>query len=518
MAGKDKGKNATVLTHKQRQLIRNLALDPLKCYRKAMEAVSHWRKRKEDLRLLNDKFYAGLHHDLLGTLGKLDPFLLSEMIAQADHVDADYVRDLLQGFPITGEVPCCGTGSYIPGGQRVHQKRGTGAAPPLEHLKSRCKELNQKTIAKAQAKRPLTSEEWELAERTWNKVVSDLEAGRVGEPFDLQDAALDDCLLVDTFGIWERHGEAGNWKLRVINNFKANLVNEFAWMPEKLSYNGFDELLEAAIVMKEITTQNLAMGKADFKSAFKTLPPSAEQKWLCYSLVFNPKLGKHQVVPLHCQAFGSLGGVIAWYRTAMMIQCVMQEIFGLVVFVYVDDCFWIVPQFDRHTELQSADWIAKLFEFVVTGLFGWELDPDKHATGQEMVLLGLRITLHNEMSEWSLDDRKSEAWIQDLEQALKENCLTPAQASKLCGRLAFLNCHIFNRLGRALLRPLIWRQHQQRGSIALTRRLRWSLQWFTVVLTRKLTRKIPLARQPRDKKVKSPGMYKPGKVVDGSEG
>ena len=63
---------------------------------------------------------------------------------------------------------------------------------------------------------------------------------------------------------------------------------------------------------KDLTDEPPEMGKADFKSAFKTLPPDESQSWLCYALVINPEVGKLQVVQLYTQALGSLGGDIAW--------------------------------------------------------------------------------------------------------------------------------------------------------------------------------------------------------------
>ena len=56
-------------------------------------------------------------------------------------------------------------------------------------------------------------------------------------------------------------------------------------------------------------------------------------------------------------------------------------------------------------------------------------------------------------------------------------------------------------MGRALLRPLIWRQNQRFGSSALTARLKWSVQWFVKVLQESLARKVPMLRQVREKKV-----------------
>ena len=153
----------------------------------------------------------------------------------------------------------------------------------------------------------------------------------------------------------------------------------------------------------------------------------------------------------------------------MMIQHVMQELFDLVVFAHVDDCFRVVPQFTNPCGLDSAAWVSKVLEELVTELFGWSQDSNKAETGQRIVLLGLKVGMVSDISEWELDERKAKLWIQDFMQASEEDHLSPAMASKFCGRLAFLNTHIFNRLGRALLRTFIWRQNQKFGGASLTK-------------------------------------------------
>ena len=70
--------------------------------------------------------------------------------------------------------------------------------------------------------------------------------------------------------------------------------------------------------------------------------------------------------------------------------------------------------------------------------------------------------------------------------------LDAGYASKFCGRFAFLNAHVFGRLGRALLRPFIWRQQQSYGGAQLTKRLRLSCIWLLVLLQRGLRRVSPL--------------------------
>ena len=83
-----------------------------------------------------------------------------------------------------------------------------------------------------------------------------------------------------------------------------------------------------------------------------------------------------------------------------MIQHVMQELFGLVIFVYVDDCFWVVPEFTTGTSYTSAQWVSHIFREVVTNLFGWTLDPEKDADGNSMLLLGLRVSMLQHASTW----------------------------------------------------------------------------------------------------------------------
>ena len=192
---------------------------------------------------------------------------------------------------------------------------------------------------------------------------------------------------------------------------------------------------------------------------------------------------------------------MAWCRTAMMMQSVMQELIGLVIFVYVDDCFWILPSFTTESGKDSEKWVLGVFKKVMTDLMGWSLDPDKEATGDSMVLLGLHVEMRRDVSVWTLDERKAEMWTKEIVDILRRNELHPAMASKICGKLCFLNTHIFNRMGRALLRPIIWRQIQRYGTTKLTPRLRWALGWFLAAISQRLSRQIPLVQTAPRKQV-----------------
>ena len=139
-----------------------------------------------------------------------------------------------------------------------------------------------------------------------------------------------------------------------------------------------------------------------------------------------------------------------------------------------------------------TQWIGDVFRRVVTDLLGWQLDPRKAAGGSDVVVLGLQIRISGEESLWRLASDKGDLWVKDIQEVLHSNSLSPGFAAKLCGRLAFVNAHVFNRIGRALLRPIIWRQRQSYGSHQLTQRLRFALTWFLTLLNEGFSRSVSL--------------------------
>ena len=142
----------------------------------------------------------------------------------------------------------------------------------------------------------------------------------------------------------------------------------------------------------------------------------------------------------------------------------MDRIFNLNVFIYDDDC----PDFEVQESMPTARWQQEVFHEVASGLLGWELGPEKSETGTIVTLLGLSITMESTHCEWRLDARKAEEWSQDIDRILQADTLYPSEAAKLAGRLAFLNSQMCNKLGRSLLRPIIWRQPQECGTVALS--------------------------------------------------
>ena len=84
----------SALTEKQRQLITSISRDPLKTYRKTEEALIKWRRKKQELEQHNVGFRPRLDAEQKGTVGRLDPFIMLEMLSEADFVDKKYVEDI----------------------------------------------------------------------------------------------------------------------------------------------------------------------------------------------------------------------------------------------------------------------------------------------------------------------------------------------------------------------------------------------------------------------------------------
>ena len=102
--------------------------------------------------------------------------------------------------------------------------------------------------------------------------------------------------------------------------------------------------------------------------------------------------------------------------------------------------------------------------------------------------------MDNDCTRWQLSPDKAIEWANQIKQYLDRNRLLPAEASKLCGRIAFLNSRVYGKFGRALIRPVIWRQTQPFGRVTLTKRLRNSLLWFLIALTENWARTVPYVR------------------------
>ena len=104
--------------------MREMAEDPYRFRARTEEALAHWRQRKEALKEVNQKYHSTLPQTRQGTIGRLDLFLMEELLVASKRFDASYVEDLAEGFSVTGNISSGGCGEEIPGVREYTESQG----------------------------------------------------------------------------------------------------------------------------------------------------------------------------------------------------------------------------------------------------------------------------------------------------------------------------------------------------------------------------------------------------------
>ena len=94
----------------------------------------------------------------------------------------------------------------------------------------------------------------------------------------------------------------------------------------------------------------------------------------------------------------------------------------------------------------------------------------------EMVLLGADVSLRDTHGQAMVRDDRKNRLKSHISHATQTNCLTPAAACELRGKLGFYPSLLSGKLGRGMMGPLIKRKYGHRG-IRLARELHRNLLW-----------------------------------------
>ena len=143
-----------VLTDEQTAAVRQLAEDPEGVFWQVEATLKEWLAFKHERLAATDAWRSELPPHQRDVIGKLDLSVLQCMLLQSRHEDVQFVRDLLRGFPVTGELGIGGLGVDIPGEMLSRGRRAVQGPMPLETLRARCRELNEVTLHRAAGRRP----------------------------------------------------------------------------------------------------------------------------------------------------------------------------------------------------------------------------------------------------------------------------------------------------------------------------------------------------------------------------
>ena len=155
---------------------------------------------------------------------------------------------------------------------------------------------------------------------------------------------------------------------------------------------------------------------------------------------------------LNTQSFGIARVHANWARMTNAFSFILRLLFTLWIAIYVDDCYTIEPQEMALSALNTLKGLEKVLGLV--------LSPDEQVgPTSPALLLGDSISLEKRYIHVELPLRRANALIQDIEQILKLNAFSAANAAKIRGRLGFIRSLLLGRFGKALLQPITRRKY-----------------------------------------------------------
>ena len=159
----------------------------------------------------------------------------------------------------------------------------------------------------------------------------------------------------------------------------------------------------------------------------------------------NIYVSQHYALP-----FGATASVHGWDRIGCLLRALARKLFHIVVFRYVDD--FSGP--DRKENIEhTRDIIARL---VRVCLGHSAILERKLESGLPLIVLGVETNIDKDGIHMFPSRDKVNKWSVQLKETLSTGLMTSGEASKLSGALQWAGQHAFRRLGRAMLRPIMW--------------------------------------------------------------
>ena len=384
-------------------------------------------------------------------------------ISSLGYPDTALAHDLSYGMPIAGNIPP--TNVLI----KRESPAQTEHSVWLKTIPARNKE-NVERVLKTQGTPPSLE--------CWERTLDEVKKGWVSTPSTITTEDMATLPLTPRSPKTEQHG-ANNPKTRLLDDFRASGINELAATQDTDVPDTLDAALSIASLYEKLKPGiQLNVCAVDFRHAYKNIPIAADQQNLA-TIALAPPVGPAMKATLKTQPFGAARAPANWARVAAFLRWICARMFGIAVYVYVDDCFLVEPT----TTIGSA---FRTFKNVCD-LFGLPLEDSKEKTpsaGTE--LLGANIQFSPGHVQASLPPKKASTYQDELRKILSNNTLSPGDAAKIRGKLGFAQTLMFGRSGRAMLQPFSARQYDptatSRANLSID--LKESIPWWIGQLSR----------------------------------
>ena len=292
--------------------------------------------------------------------------------------------------------------------------------------------------------------------------------GWLSKPVPVTRSGRSQTAMSPRFCISEQHG-LQEPIYRAIGDLSRSCVNTTTDTKDTYSPQDLATLVAQVRSLARLGASDFMAWSADFANAYKTIglrEPPNDASAVCF---VNPHTNAPHKACISVQPFGSSRAPANWGRVVTFIQFLAKELLPLTAGAFVDAVYCAEPT----SVAASGFWDFKR----LAGLLGFPT-PDKkdRPPSTNLVLLGALISIDKESFCASARPGGISKICGHIAQALQKNCLTPAAASKIRGRLGFYASLLSGKLGRGTMWPLIARKYRQRGhklTTELTRNLAW---------------------------------------------
>ena len=466
-------------------------LDERQVLARRLEAKTFWMERKRVLDLEWAAVFRRLPAHVQSVLGpKKNLLLLREMLAASESPDVTLVENLMEGFPLVGELVRSGT---LP---RVAYE----SMRPLHELIDARELKNDSMLERVKASKVHDDEVQTAFDESVEKEIATGKAFEISVKQAREKAVITPRFAVDQgFKLKKRKRVR---KVRAMDDFTASLINALTSVGEAIRHDSLDALV-AIYRRLGRGSRKIRFRKEDFVAAFKTLPLKEEHLQLAVAAWLSGK--GVRAVQLLAAPFGALSSVHSWHRVGAAVQRILARLFAIPHARYVDDLFGM----DAECDSTSSEGMAagplgttELARFVIEDLLGWELDKDKAvANAKKCIVLGVQAAVDDDAGclVFTVDEAKMEKWIGLLLAARRSGELSPMQSRKLAGMLSWGASCVFGKGARVYLAPFF--HHASRNSWKCAPRLLAAMDWWLGFLRALPERVVPLVPPVRRRSI-----------------
>eukprot|EP00435_Cladocopium_sp_Y103_P000415 s4522_g1.t1 len=394
--------------------------------------------------------------------------LMEQLLAEAQHEDTDLIKDILNGFDLTGQLP----------ESSVFKKK---FRPATLH----CSELRKiaATSRQAMLRAVGSSGDPELDQGLMEANLKEVNKGFILGP--VSEAELPaGATLTRRFAVRQKN------KIRPIDDYRASLVNSSVTQTEGVTVHAIDHIAAMIALWMRASVGSKKVGGLtakcwDLSDAYKQLPLSVHAfEHDAYLVVFDPSSQGPCIYQQKVLPFGLIASVTSFLRLSLAIWKLGTSHLSLMWPSYFDDFMSLTEQgIERHTDMV----IAFLFSTL-----GWRLSLEKLVELDAICkVLGAKVDLsdtHLGMAYMANTPERTAELLSELDSILKEGVLSRKDGERLRGRLQFASGQLFGRLISNHLKKLS--DHIRVGRRSISPELRVALDAIKLQVSQNVPRRV----------------------------